>query len=99
MIKQTISRARGIGYAVVAMAALAIFPCKSAFAAASMESYVSEVDGSQQPYGLYLPEPFDPDVPHPVVFFAHGRGNRANDSFSDTTATPISEREVDTEDH
>lgn len=49
-----------------------------------MESYISEVDGSQQPYGLYLPEPFDPDVPHPVVFFAHGRTERANDNFSDT---------------
>ena len=54
------------------------------FGAASMESYISEVDGSQQPYGLYLPEPFDPDVPHPVVFFAHGRMERANDDFYDT---------------
>ena len=82
MMKQTVSRTRGIGYAVVAMTALAAFSCKSAFATATMESYVSEVDGSQQPYGLYLPEPWDPEVPHPVVIDLHGYTERANTSFS-----------------
>jgi predicted esterase len=42
--------------------------------AATMESYVSEIDGSTQPFGLYIPEPFDPNVPHPVVIELHGSG-------------------------
>ena len=47
-----------------------------------MESYVSEVDGSIQIYGVYIPQPFDPDVAHPVVFHGHGFGGRANADFS-----------------
>jgi len=56
---------------------------KTAFAADSMQYYISEVDGSRQPYRLYLPEPFDPDVAHPVAFFAHGYGGTASARFID----------------
>ncbi|MDP2895728.1 MAG: prolyl oligopeptidase family serine peptidase [bacterium] len=49
-----------------------------------MESYVSEIDGSVQPFGLYIPEPFDPNVPHPVVFHAQGYGGAASTGFSGT---------------
>jgi len=68
--------------AMVATAAIVLLSWKGAFAVATMESYISEIDGSQQPFGLYLPEPFDPDVPHPVVLHLHAGGQRA-----DTAAT------------
>jgi len=68
----------------VATAAMVVLCPKAAFAGASMESYISEVDGSSQPFGLYLPEPFDPDVPHPVVFHLHGGGGRADTNFPNT---------------
>ncbi len=51
------------------------------FATKSMEYYTSEVDGSRQPYGLYLPEPFDPDVAHPLVIFLHGWDGIASANF------------------
>ena len=68
---------------VILAAAVLVVHANGAFAAASMEYYVSEVDGSEQPYGLYIPEPFHPDVPHPVVFYAHGRTARAEADFPD----------------
>lgn len=80
MLRQTVCRVPSIACAVLA-AAIAMCLCQDAFPASSMESYVSEVDGSSQRYGLYIPEPFDPEVPHPVVFNAHGYGGRANPSF------------------
>jgi predicted esterase len=77
--KQTISKARGIAGAVAA--AIWMFLCQSGFAASSAESYISEIDGSSQPFGLYLPEPFDPNVPHPVVFHLHGAPGRWSTDF------------------
>ena len=32
------------------------------------------IDGSSQPYGLYLPTPYVAATPHPVIFIAHGFG-------------------------
>jgi pimeloyl-ACP methyl ester carboxylesterase len=79
MIKQIISKARGFGYAAVM--ALGMCLCQGAFPASSMESYISEIDGSSQSFGLYIPEPFDPNVPHPVVFDMHGGGEWADAVF------------------
>jgi hypothetical protein len=55
---------------VLLAAAIIVGFSTAVFGAATMESYVSEIDGSAQPFGLYIPEPFDPNVPHPVVFHA-----------------------------
>lgn len=38
--------------------------------------YLSEIDGSYQPYGVYIPDPYRPDEPHPVVLHLHGFGGR-----------------------
>jgi predicted esterase len=46
-----------------------------------MESYVSPIDGSSQPFGLYIPQGFDPNVPHPVVVYGHWAPGRADASF------------------
>lgn len=43
--------------------------------------YTSSVDGSQQPFGLYVPGGYDGAVPCPVVFHAHGYGGSATASF------------------
>jgi len=48
----------------------------------SLEYYVSSVDGSNQPYGLYTPANFNPGAPHAVVFFGHGYGGSASATFS-----------------
>ncbi len=61
---------------------------RAAFADSSLESYVSEVDGSTQHYGLYLPEPFAPEVSHPVVFHLHGYGGTASADFPTTRHRP-----------
>ena len=44
--------------------------------------YTSGIDGSNQPYGLYLPAPYVPKTPHPVIFIAHGFGGRASNVFT-----------------
>ncbi|MBI3922352.1 MAG: hypothetical protein HY318_13105, partial [Armatimonadetes bacterium] len=38
--------------------------------------YTSEVDGTEQPYFVYIPTTYDPDRPSPVVFSLHGFGGR-----------------------
>ena len=38
--------------------------------------YLSDIDGTYQPYGVYLPDPYDPGVLHPVVLHLHGFGGR-----------------------
>ncbi len=38
--------------------------------------YLSPVDGSLQPYHVYVPETYRPDRPAPVVFSLHGFGGR-----------------------
>ncbi|MDP8248293.1 MAG: hypothetical protein P9M00_09165 [Candidatus Tritonobacter lacicola] len=48
-----------------------------------LKSYVSEIDGSSQVYGIYVPSPYDPLVAHPVAMNGHGFGGSANASFSD----------------
>jgi hypothetical protein len=44
--------------------------------------YTSGIDGSLQPYGVWIPSPYNPNVPHPVVLHLHGYGGRASTSFS-----------------
>lgn len=38
--------------------------------------YVSSIDGSFQPYGVYIPNPYDSGRAHPVVIHMHGFGGR-----------------------
>lgn len=38
--------------------------------------YLSPVDGSRQPYHVYIPDSYDPERPTPVVFSLHGFGGR-----------------------
>ncbi len=82
MIGRIMLKAPSIHFVALATTAIAVSCFGTVLAAATMESYVSEVDGSEQPYGLYIPQPFDPDVPHAVVFHGHGFGGRANANFS-----------------
>ncbi len=50
--------------------------------AVNIERYVSEIDGSEQPYSVYVPDPYDPSRPHPAVFHLHGYGGRLFSSIS-----------------
>lgn len=47
-----------------------------------LRSYLSAVDGSVQPYGLYVPTSYRDGVPAPVAFNGHGFGGHAGGSFS-----------------
>ena len=49
-----------------------------------MAYYVSRIDDSQQPYGIYLPAGFVPGVGSPVAVFMHGFGGHTSASFSST---------------
>ncbi|MBI2194030.1 MAG: prolyl oligopeptidase family serine peptidase [Planctomycetes bacterium] len=44
--------------------------------------YISPVDGTQQPYFLYVPDRLDPSRPAPVVFLLHGFGGRTGHAAS-----------------
>jgi enterochelin esterase-like enzyme len=37
-----------------------------------VETFYSEIDDSEQPYGLYLPKNFNPDKEYPLVVMLHG---------------------------
>ncbi len=37
-----------------------------------VENFFSEIDDSEQPYALYLPDDFDPDRSYPLVVMLHG---------------------------
>lgn len=50
-------------------------------AAGSLQHYTSSIDGSQQPYGLYVP-PGSYSVPYPVIFIGHGFGGVASEYFA-----------------
>ena len=47
---------------------------------------VSEMDGSLQPYGVFIPTPSDKDTPRPILFIGHGAGGRA--TVPSSTAQP-----------
>lgn len=47
-----------------------------------LRTYVSAIDGSVQPYGLYLPTTYQAGTPAPVMFNGHGFGSRATGSFT-----------------
>lgn len=44
--------------------------------ATNINYYVSPIDGSSQPYSVYVPNGYDPAVKHPVVIDLHGFGGR-----------------------
>ncbi|HYI94584.1 MAG TPA: dienelactone hydrolase family protein [Bryobacteraceae bacterium] len=62
-------------------------------------TFLSEVDDTDQPYGLYLPKNYDPQRPYPLVISLHGaysnhrlnlrrvfgKGNRASESDAEAT--------------
>lgn len=48
---------------------------------ASLQYYTSSVDGSSQPFGLYVPAGYDDSRAHPVVFYGHGYGGSATATF------------------
>lgn len=45
--------------------------------------YTSAVDGTEQPYHIYVPRCYNPDRPAPVVFALHGFGGRTWSSEGD----------------
>jgi len=50
----------------------------------TVKGYVSIVDGSVQPYAIYLPPDLDPQKPSPVLLVLHGRNQKLNEvSFFD----------------
>lgn len=61
----------------------ASFPAANA-AAKSEDPYTginwmeSQMDGSLQPYGVFIPNPSDKDSPRPILFMGHGAGGRTS---------------------
>ncbi|MHB0936827.1 MAG: Ig-like domain-containing protein [Armatimonadota bacterium] len=49
-----------------------------------LRTYVSTIDNSVQPYGVYVPTPFNEAVPHPVVMNLHGWNGHATGVFTTT---------------
>jgi len=47
---------------------------------------ISQMDGSHQPYGVFIPTPLDKTTPRPILFLGHGAGGRA--SIPGATADP-----------
>ncbi|OIO95231.1 MAG: hypothetical protein AUJ92_08280 [Armatimonadetes bacterium CG2_30_59_28] len=45
--------------------------------------YTSPVDGTEQPYHIYIPRTYDPDLPSPVVLSMHGFGGRTHPPVED----------------
>jgi len=46
--------------------------------------YTSPVDGTEQPYHVYIPRTYNPDVPSPIVLSLHGFGGRTQLAASDS---------------
>jgi dienelactone hydrolase len=46
-----------------------------------VRGYISDVDGSPQPYGLEIPDDVDVSKPTPLVIWLHGRGDEATDLY------------------
>jgi hypothetical protein len=67
---------------VLAILVSAIGMVSPALAASYVWWYTSDVDGSLQPYGVWIPTTYDPSVPAPVVIHLHGYGGRASSSFN-----------------
>jgi len=53
----------------------------------ALRYYTSRIDGSSQPYGLYVPKAYQSGVAHPVIFIGHGFGGSASASFNSTQTT------------
>ncbi|MBN1808478.1 MAG: prolyl oligopeptidase family serine peptidase [Planctomycetes bacterium] len=79
---------RGIIHAAAVLAAVVLAGCgdddgqPSSPGVASLVFYTSSVDGSPQPYGLYVPANNGTHQPRPVVFYGHGYGGAASSTFS-----------------
>lgn len=63
--------------AVIAMAPLSLLPCKTLHAqifrpGPQVATFYSEIDDSEQPYGLYIPQNYDPQKQYPLVIMLHG---------------------------
>jgi predicted esterase len=44
-----------------------------------VRGYESKIDDSYQPYGLEVPESYDPGTPMPLLVWLHGRGDKTTD--------------------
>ena len=64
-----------VGVILCAAAGLVV-PAAAVTTGFSKLSYVSTIDGSTQPYSVYIPLAYDPGNPHPVVIQMHGFGWR-----------------------
>lgn len=51
-------------------------------------SYRSEIDGTDQPYRLYVPTAYDGTKPFPLVIALHGTGGNENSLFEDKRLPP-----------
>lgn len=51
-------------------------------------SYRSEIDGTDQPYRLYIPAAYDGSKPFPLVIAMHGTGGNENSLFEDKRLPP-----------
>lgn len=52
------------------------------------QSYRSEIDGTDQPYRLYVPTAYDGSKPFPLVIAMHGTGGNENSLFEDKRLPP-----------
>lgn len=53
------------------------------------QSYRSEIDGTDQPYRLYVPTAYDGRKPFPLVIAMHGTGGNENSLFEDKRLPPF----------
>jgi len=77
-----VSRTAPILCALLGLAALALAEPAAAAVPGFQIRYYTADDGSLQPYSLYVPNPYDPGTPHPLVINMHGWGGRFAGSVS-----------------
>jgi predicted esterase len=82
--RATFATPSGEAREAVVKVALAVRPSASG---AHMVEYLSSIDDSLQPYGMYLPTSFVRGTAVPVVFKLHGYGGHASTSFSSAVQT------------
>ena len=68
---------------------LALLSCFGAWAGQDLRlTYHSDLDGTEQPYRVYVPSAYDGKRPLPVVFVLHGTGGTENTFFEDKRMEP-----------